>query len=44
MNQVVKSARGNYVSSESASENIQTQSDILDLIVHCSEAGSSRFF
>jgi len=37
MNQVVKSARGNYVSSDSAAENIQTQRDILDLIVHCSD-------
>ncbi len=42
MNRVVKSAQGNYVSSDSAADNIQTQRDILDLIVHCSEVGSSR--
>lgn len=42
MNKVVKSLRGNYVSSDPIAENIQTQRDILDLLVYFGETGSSR--
>jgi hypothetical protein len=42
MSKIIKTIWGNYLMSESAVNNIQTQGDILDLIVDCAEAGSNR--